>query len=153
MGFSLGFGMGESSGKRRKILIFLLKILDLNSVMYFEIHDIFIFTIVCLYAEYNCFGRGRSLNSTSTVNAVDVGFIFPPSTTTLAAQPTHNNGIPRTRCPSPLMRDVGPITNAPSKRRSTAFTHTRPSPFEGCGQLIVARWRSRGERGTQGGTQ
>jgi len=76
--------------------------------------------------EHYYLGWERSLNYTSTIDAVDVGFIFPPSTTTLATQLTHNNGIPCTRCPSPLMRDVGPITNATSERRNMASTHTHP---------------------------
>jgi len=71
---------------------------------------------------------------------VDFGSSSLIPTTTIFALPTHlrpphPSSPPTThkqpgRCPSPPLRDVGPLANAPSKHRSWQPSRTRPSPFQ-----------------------
>ena len=61
--------------------------------------------------------------------------------------PRHPNRLSTTRYelamgPSPLLRDVGPITNATSKHTSSDPSHTRPSPQRDMGRFMLVRQRT-----------
>jgi len=75
----------------------------------------FLIAQLCIDIEQDCRARERSLNSTSTVIMVDVAsfsLILPPHRPHLLDCGPYTH-VHTAWCPSPLLRDVGPIVSAP----------------------------------------
>jgi len=85
-----------------------------------------------IYINRNLWQYERSFNPTSTASRFNVD---PSSSHHHHLRPLQLNSLPTTRNyparrPSPLLRDMGPIENAPRKYRNTDPSHIRPSPLQ-----------------------
>ena len=114
--------------------VFHFRNLDRMFLEYFKNNLVFYFIIALRSAYIERYLRGK-LEFQTHISPITDGFgsLFSHSfttTNTLATPPsptTIRNNLPR--CPSPLMRDVGPITR-PSLTSEVRLHRSCPSPFQ-----------------------
>ena len=137
--------------------VFYLKVSNLKSLEYLKYNSIFYFIIELRSAYIERYLCGQA-EFKAHINAitVDFGSLLSHSSTTTStlatpSSPSTTQNNP-TRCPSPLMRDVGPISR--HRLTSEARSHRScPSPFQrDVGGLSSFNGGSE-EGATPGGTQ
>jgi len=116
----------------------------------FVMHDQGLYRTLSLRVE-------QSFNTTSTASRLM--FVHPLPFLHHHVRPHHRNSLPTTwdyaaRSPSPPVRDVGSINNAPQQgqgEENGSQLHPPVPATVGSGRLINTRWRSWGGRNAKGG--